>query len=103
MGSLSTDPLIMLILSEVKAMCWMFWCNSIGVFSFLDGNLLNLSASIISFPGLYIEVCNHTSVIVVTFFVTWRVQNHLKRFVVTVDCDVSPIVVSMKFLQSRNY
>ena len=39
MGSCSTDPHIMLILSEVNARCWMFWCNCIGVFSFLDGKL----------------------------------------------------------------
>ena len=51
----------------------MFWCNSIGVFSFLDGNQLNLSASIISFPGLY----NHTSVIIVAFFVTWGMLHEL--------------------------
>ena len=58
----------MLILSDVNGRCCMFWCNSIGVFSFLDGNWLNLSARIISFPG-FIGVCNHTFVVVEAFFV----------------------------------
>ena len=76
MESLSTDPLIMLILSEVNTMCWICWCNSIGVFSFLDGNVLNLLASTTSFPGL-LQACNHTSVIIVTTFLTWVVLHEL--------------------------
>ena len=58
---------------------------------------------------VHIQVCNCTSVIIVTFFVTWGccmnwlLGNHLKGFVVIVDCDVSPIDVSMKFLESKNY
>ena len=52
-GSLSVAPLMILVLSEVKVMCCILWCSSIGRFSLLDGNLLNLSAKVISFPGLY--------------------------------------------------
>ena len=37
-GSLSTAPLTMFNLSGVKYMLCMFWCNLIGMFSFLDGN-----------------------------------------------------------------
>ena len=52
-ASLSTAPLTMLNLPGVKYMLYMFWCNSIGVFSFLDGNQLRQSAKTISFHGLY--------------------------------------------------
>ena len=71
-GSCSTDPLIMLILSDVNVRCFMFRCNSIGVFSFLDGNQLNLPARIISFP-VWIGVCNHTFVSIEAFFVILEV------------------------------
>ena len=56
MGSLSTDPLTMFNLSGAKCMSCIFWCSSIGMFSFLEGNLLRLSAKTISFPGLYTMV-----------------------------------------------
>ena len=55
-GFHSTVPLVMLNLSVVNARWCMFSCNSIGVFSFLDRNWLNLSAKIISLPGLYRSV-----------------------------------------------
>ena len=52
-GSLSVAPLMILVLSEVKVMCCMLRCSPICRFLLLDGNLLNLSAKVISFPGLY--------------------------------------------------
>ena len=39
-------------LSGVKWMLCMFWCNSIGMFSFHDGNWLRQSAKTISFPDV---------------------------------------------------
>ena len=56
MGSLSSAPCKVLMVFGVKEMCWMFWCSSIGEFSFLEGNLLRQSAKTISFPGLYSNV-----------------------------------------------
>ena len=53
MRSLSAAPLTMCSLSGVKCIVFMFWCNSIGMFSFLDGKQLRQSAKTISFPGLY--------------------------------------------------
>ena len=52
-GSLSTAPLTTFNLSSVKYMLCIFWCNSIGMFSFHGGNWLRQSAKTITFPGLY--------------------------------------------------
>ena len=50
--TLSVALLVIFILCGVKLVCCMFWCNSIGKCSLLEGNLLNLSAKTISFPSL---------------------------------------------------
>ena len=102
MGSLSTAPLIMFSLSGVRCMLQMFWCSSIGMFSFCDGNQLRGSVKTISFPGLY-ELYSHTSVVVIAFFVDVGccmdgfLLYHFEWFVIVVCCDVSAIYICVKF------
>ena len=101
-GSLTTAPLIMFNLSGVKCLSWMFWCSSIGIFSFCEGNLMGWSAKTISFL-VYIELYNFTSVVIKAFIadegccMDWFLLHHFKWFVVNVYCSVSATYLCVKF------
>ena len=56
MGSLSNASLIMFNLSGVKCMLCMYWCSSIGMFSFYDGNQLRWSRLLLNCIIIFLEL-----------------------------------------------